>query len=79
MVSNIELVCFPVDYLTGELVWDILFLHSLAQLHACSTNFRNFVSIGLRFQMDEVTEKIKMGLDAQKSLTKGGQRWKCAK
>ena len=68
-IPNIKLHRLPVDDLVTQLVRDILGFLPLMELQPSSPNYIYFRVIGMRLQMEEVLEKIKVGLNPQESIT----------
>ena len=68
-IPNIKLHRLPVDDLVTQLVRDILGFLPLTELQPSSPNYIYFRVIGMRLQMEEVLEKIKVGLHPQESIT----------
>ena len=69
LVLDIEPLGFSFDYFITKVIRDI---HSILRLPKLETRAPYYIedeSVGLRFQMKKKAKEIKMGLDAQKSLT----------
>ena len=69
MIPNIKPHLLPVDDLITQLIGDILGLLPLTELQPSTPNhiYLRFIRVG--FQMKEVLEKIKVGLNPQESFT----------
>jgi hypothetical protein len=61
LVPDIKPTLLPSGQTSQELVWDVFFLHTLPQLEASSTNLINIILTGLRLEMKEIGEEVKMG------------------
>ena len=59
---------FLVNHLAKQLVWDIEFFPALAQLKTDASYHCYIFLARLRFEVEEIFEKMKMGFNPQKSL-----------
>lgn len=64
MVSNIEPASCPPRQTSQEFVLDVFLLHTLPKLETGTTNFRDILLTGLRFEMEKVAEKTEVGFYA---------------
>ena len=68
-IPNIEPHLLLVDDLIAQLVGDILGLFPLPKQQPGSPNYMYLRIVGMEFQMEEILEKIKVGLNPQESFT----------
>ena len=66
---DVEPHLLPVDDLVTQLVRDVFGFLPLAKLWPSSPDYFYPRVIGMRFQMEEILEKIKVGLNPQESFT----------
>ena len=69
-IPNIEPHLLPVDDLITKLVGDVLGLLPLTKQQTGSPDYIYFRFVGMGFQMKEILEQIKVGLNPQESFTK---------
>ena len=68
MVCYVQPFWLPVDYFTRQFMGDINLIHPLPKLDTHTTDYIQSSGVRLGLKMEEVAEKLKMGLDAQKSF-----------